>query len=100
MYGKQAAAWQSMLPGLKSERPAVDIACFDSSGETGSVPQRVFRMSLTVSNISRHVCPILFCLKHLCQNCAKTPSIWSVGSCYLSESSFPKLLIIVNSVWS
>ena len=100
MYGKQAAAWQSMCQGRSPNGRAVDIACFDSSGETGSVPQRVFRISLTVSNISRHVCPILLCLKHLCQNCAKTPSIWSVGSCYLSESSFPKLLIIGTFVWS
>src|ERR1700688_863625 len=55
------------VPGPKSERPAVDIACFDSSGETGSVPQRVFRISLTVSNISRHVCPQAP-VPELCQN--------------------------------
>src|ERR1700730_8128923 len=30
---------------------------------------------------------------HLCGNCDKTPSAWGVGSCVLSESSFPKLLI-------
>src|SRR5271165_3570751 len=36
----------------------------------------------------------------LCQNCVKTPSVWGVGSCYLSESSFPKLLISGTSVWS
>jgi hypothetical protein len=35
---------------------------------------------------------------HLCGNCAKTPSIWGVGSCNLSESSFPKLLISGTSV--
>jgi hypothetical protein len=35
---------------------------------------------------------------HLCGNCAKTPSIWVVGSCDLSESSFPKLLILGTSV--
>jgi hypothetical protein len=34
----------------------------------------------------------------LCQNCVKTPSVWGVGSCYLSESSFPKLLITGTSV--
>ena len=34
---------------------------------------------------------------HLCGNCAKTPSVWGVGSCYLSESSFPKLLITGTS---
>ena len=28
----------------------------------------------------------------LCRNCGKTPSVWGVGSCYLSESSFPKLI--------
>ena len=35
---------------------------------------------------------------HLCGNCAKNPSVWGVGSCYLSESSFPKLLISGTSV--
>ena len=35
---------------------------------------------------------------HLCGNCAKTPSVWGVGSCDLSESSFPKLLISGTSV--
>jgi hypothetical protein len=33
-------------------------------------------------------CPSIW----LYQNCVKTPSVWGVGSCYLSESSFPKLL--------
>jgi hypothetical protein len=39
-------------------------------------------------------------LVQLCGNCAKTPSVWGVGSCCLSESSFPKLLILGTSVWS
>ena len=34
----------------------------------------------------------------LCQNCAKTLSVWCIGSCYLSESSFPKFLITSTSV--
>jgi hypothetical protein len=34
----------------------------------------------------------------LCQNCVKTPSVWGIGSCYLSESSFPTLLITGTSV--
>ena len=35
---------------------------------------------------------------HLCGNCAKTPFVCGVGSCVLSESSFPKLLISGTSV--
>jgi len=35
---------------------------------------------------------------HLCGNCAKTPSVSGIGSCYLSESSFPKSLILGTSV--
>jgi hypothetical protein len=36
----------------------------------------------------------------LCQNCVKTPSLWGVGSCWLSERSLPKILISGTSVWS
>jgi hypothetical protein len=42
--------------------------------------------------------PPSFAAFELCQNCAKTLSIRCAGSCYLSESSFPKLLITCTSV--